>query len=50
MFEKEIVKVIKDFLNEIGIENNILQGDLLEKEVKEFLVHEPNAFFTRFNC
>lgn len=44
MFEKEIVKVIKDFLNEIGIENNILQGDLLEKEVKEFLIYEPNAF------
>ena len=28
----------------IGTENNILKGNLLKKEVKDFLINNPNAF------
>ena len=42
--EKEIVQTIKEFLMKIGTENNILKGNLLKKEVKDFLINNPNAF------
>lgn len=43
--EKEIVQTIKEFLMKIGTENNILKGNLLKKEVKDFLIIILMPFF-----
>lgn len=42
--EKEISKIILDYLEKIEFNNSILRGDLLNKEEKNFLIENPNAF------
>ena len=42
--EKEISKIILDYLEKIEFSNSILRGDLLNKEEKNFLIENPNAF------
>ncbi|MDD3340831.1 MAG: endonuclease III [Bacilli bacterium] len=42
--EQKVIAIIKSFLIETGIEQNILQGNLLKLEAKKLLIENPNAF------
>ena len=42
--EKAISKIILEYLEQIEYSNSILRGDLLNKEEKNFLIENPNAF------